>query len=282
MRGRQLVNALRIYGGYYIPHNLLQYTKRSRGTNSSVVKTVVKHVWHYIFEKQLRVDPAEHPVLLSDHLSKHKQQREKIAQVMFETFSVPSLFIARSPLLALYSSGRTASAVVDCGDGLMDIVCVYEGYPVPFVDAKVPLAGRDLTDYLQRMISDLTIWAEREIVCDLKEKFGYMAFDFDEEMRKAERGGVCNIDYTLPNGTDITIAKERLSCPELLFEPGLDFLECDSMHKALFDCIEKCNSEIRDEMYGNIVLSGGSTMFEGFTERIEKEITRLAPPTMKV
>ena len=242
----------------------------------------MEKVWRHIFDKQLHVDPAEHPVVLSEHLAKHKQQREKIAQVMFETFSVPSLFLGRSPLLALWESGRVSGAVVDCGDGLMDITCFQRSFPVSPAEVNVPLAGRDLTEYLQRMVNDLTTAAEGDAILDLKEKFGYVAFDFDEEMKKAERGGECNANYTLPNGTTVTIAKERFSCPELLFKPELNFLECDSIHKTLFDCIEKCDSAIRGEMYGNIILSGGSTMFKGLPERLQKEVSRLAPSTVDV
>ena len=160
--------------------------------------------------------------------------------------------------------------MVDCGDGLMDITCFYRSTPTSAAEVNVPLAGRELTDYLQRMINDLTASAEREVVRDIKEKFCYVAFDFDAEMWNAERGRECKATYALLNGTTVTIAKERFSCPELFFKPELNFLECDSIHKALFDCIAKCDSKIRDDMYGNIILSGGSAMFQGpsaaFTE----------------
>jgi actin len=78
------------------------------------------------------------------------------------------------------------------------------------------------------------------------------------------------------------VANKRFCCPELLFTPSLNGFEFDGILQALFDSIEKCNFDVRKDLYSNIVLSGGTTMFEGFPERIENEITRLAPTRMKV
>jgi actin len=128
----------------------------------------------------------------------------------------------------------------------------------------------------------LTTSEERKIVRDMKEKVAYVALDFEDERRKAATTTDCNASYTLPNGHEIVIADERFRCPELLFNPSFNGFEFDGIDQTLFDSIRKCDSDIWKDLYANIVLVGGTTMFQGLPERIEKEITRLAPATMKI
>jgi actin len=80
----------------------------------------------------------------------------------------------------------------------------------------------------------------------------------------------------------ITIGNERFRCPEVLFKPSLIGKEDDGVHQLTYDSIMKCDVDIRKDLYGNIVLSGGTTMFEGIAERMEKEIVALAPSSMKI
>ena len=87
--------------------------------------------------------------------------------------------------------------------------------------------------------------------------------------------------YELPDGNIITVGNERLRCPEVLFQPDLCGKEAAGIHDTLFQTVMKCDVDIRRDMYSNIVLSGGTTMFPGIAERLAMELTSLVPPGMK-
>uniref|UniRef100_A0A914DRA1 Actin n=1 Tax=Acrobeloides nanus TaxID=290746 RepID=A0A914DRA1_9BILA len=243
----------------------------------------MERVWQYIYSNdQLKTNPEEHPVLLTEAPMNPQRNRERAAEIFFETFNVPALHIQMQAVLSLYSSGRTTGVVVDSGDGVTHIVPIFEGFAIEHGIGRIDVAGRDVTRYLRLLLRkegyNFYRSSEFEIVREIKEKMCYLSTNvYKDENSEAEKS-----HYHLPDGSTLEIGAARFRAPEVLFRPELIGEEYDGIHQCIVNSIHKCDMDLRKTLYSNIVLSGGSTMFNGFGDRLLSEVKKIAPKDAKI
>eukprot|EP01138_Halocafeteria_seosinensis_P014387 gb/GECG01014688.1/.p1 GENE.gb/GECG01014688.1/~~gb/GECG01014688.1/.p1 ORF type:complete len:379 (+),score=35.38 gb/GECG01014688.1/:1-1137(+) len=241
----------------------------------------MEQIWHHTFYNELRVAPDDdRPVLLSEAPLNTKSNRERMAEVMFESFDVPALYIGMQAVLSLYTTGRTTGIILDCGEGITDCVPIYEGFALPHAITQLDVAGADLTDYLLRILQEREhnpdLAQKQDIVRQIKETRTYVALDPETHSATSTGNAAVAREYKLPDGGVIHIGDEIFRAPEALFKPKLlGKINHIGVHQGIFRTIMACHGSIQRELCSNLALSGGSTMFSGFPERMAKELGAL-------
>jgi len=204
---------------------------------------------HYLFYTELKVVPEEISILITESPLNPKQNRAKMAEILFETFNVEKIHIANTSMLGLYSYGKTSGLVLDSGFGLTTAVPVYEGYPLPHASQKMKFGGENLSDLLLSMVQYQGIGKNykglkgRILADSIKEKLGYVAFNSEEEEKHYSEGE--GVDYNLPDGSRLKLGSELFKHSEILFRPQNE--EFFPLGQFIADCLNKCDSEIQLE-----------------------------------
>ncbi|XP_028922134.1 actin-like protein 8 [Ornithorhynchus anatinus] len=245
----------------------------------------MERLWGYVFQK-LHARPTKHPVLLTESPKNRAADRDKLLQIMFETFNVPSTFLGVQGLLALYACGLVTGVVLESGAGATHVVPVHQGFGIPHATLSQELGGHDLSHFLmKRLLGPMYSFcslAQRQVIQDIKEDLCYVARDFEMAMRNSARAPSIKT-YKLPDGNAISVPEEdRFGCPEALFRPFLLGQGSCGLHHSLFEAVALCDAHLHNSLFSHLVLSGGNTRFCGFLERMKKEMTALAPPTARV
>ncbi|KAK8795495.1 hypothetical protein WA158_000152 [Blastocystis sp. Blastoise] len=241
----------------------------------------MEQMWRYIFSKdQLNVNPEEHPVFLTEAPLNPQKSTEKMAEIFFDTFNVPALFIAPQAVLSLYASGRSTGVVLDIGDGVSHVYPVYQGFSLTHAINRIDLGGRDVTNYLQLLCRKngytFATTAELDLVRQIKEQCSYC------RSSRGENAASQPIEYPLPDGKKMTMDSELWRAPECLFNPSLLGYEYQGVHELLLQSIMKCDIDIRRELFSEIILSGGTTMTKCFGNRLLNELKENAPQDVKL
>ncbi|KAL3940915.1 MAG: hypothetical protein SGBAC_004628 [Bacillariaceae sp.] len=225
----------------------------------------------------------DHPALLTEAPLNPRQNRDKVAEIFFETFRAPALFFAPPSVLSLYASGRTTGVVLDVGEGVTHAVPVYEGFALPHSVTRSDVAGRDVTRQMQLLLRrsglSFTTTTELDLVKRMKEETCYltrtpMADDAAQKESKTQ--------YTLPDGQTVNLSTERFQAPNVLFDPSLFGSEEPGAADILVNSIMKSDIDLRSTLFSQVVLAGGSTMCPGFGDRMLHEVRSRSPSHTKI
>ena len=164
----------------------------------------IEKFWHKSIYSYLRCEPEEHRFILTEPPMNSPENREQMAEIMFETFGVKGLFIGEQAALALYSqiAGANSTAmggnnlkqedmtgiVIDSGDGVTHVLPVADGQIISSCVKHIPLAGRDITKFtmmqLRERKENLPPEDALAIAAAVKEKYGYVCKDIVQEFKK--------------------------------------------------------------------------------------------------
>ncbi|KAL3570894.1 hypothetical protein D5086_028143 [Populus alba] len=286
---------------------------------------MVDSIWNHAFRECLLIDPKEHPMLLAEPSSNSQQQRERTAELIFEKYNVPALFLAKNAVLTSFASGRATSLVVDGGGGSTTIAPVHDGYVLQKAVASSPIGGELLTDCLLKSLEskgvmikprysfkrkeiqlgvfqtvDLDfpsttesyrLYSQRVIASDIKE---CVCRAPDTPYDESSYSNIPMTPYELPDGQTIEIGADRFKIPDILFNPSLvqtipgmdNFVEIASSARGLpqmaIESINKCDVDIRRELFSSILLAGGTASMQQLKERLEKDLVEESPQAARV
>jgi len=262
--------------------------------------THMEKVWQHCIFKYLRSEPEDHYFLLTEPPLNPPENREFTAEVMFETFNVPGLYIAVQAVLALAASWTSkqvtqktlTGTVIDSGDGVTHVIPVAEGYVIGSSIKHIPLAGRTISQFIQQLHRErgenIPPAQQLDIAKRIKELYSYVCPDLVKEFTKydTERDQWFKT-YTGINDVNkqefiVDVGYERFLGPEIFFNPEIfssDFLT--PLPEVVDNCVQSCPIDTRRGLYKNIVLSGGSTMFKDFGRRLQRDVKKMVKKRQK-
>ncbi|RUP45573.1 actin family [Jimgerdemannia flammicorona] len=251
----------------------------------------MERFWEQSIFKYLRCEPEDHLFLLTEPPLNSPENREQTAEIMFESFNIKGLYIAVQAVLALASTWTAeeqvlTGTVIDSGDGVTHVIPVASGYVIGSSIKSVPIAGRDITYFVQQLLrerGETGIPPEDSLrVAELiKEQYSYVCPDIVKEFKKYDQEGEKYFKkFESTHGVtgkpySVDVGFERFLAPEIFFNPEIassDYLT--PLPEVVDTVIQSSPIDTRRGLYKNIVLSGGSTMFKDFDKRLKREIKR--------
>ena len=234
----------------------------------------VEQIWRHIYDNELHLSPTAQPLLMSVSPSFTTEEFEKMGQILFESFQVPSLYFEMSSKLSMFGAGATSGIVLEIGEGVTHAVPIIEGAELTHAIRRVDFGGHDVTEYLRKSLADRGHDLDFSTVQDIKEKLAYVALAGESE---PYYNHYIKRTYELPDGTVIDVENERFMCAETLFYPPWAGSDQPGVHTAMYDSIMKCEVDVRRTFYHSMYVAGASSQLDQITDRVNKEMRSLGP-----
>ena len=236
-----------------------------------------------IIEKKLRIYPQDCKLFIIQSIFDSPDKNEKLAKLVFDFdyCGFKALYIGNQAVFPLISKGCFTGFSLESGEGITQLVPVYDGFALKNAAGKFSLSGRDLSEYISSLLKDkcYRFYSSSEInlAKAIKEKECYVAENFEEEKKKIESS-----EFILPDGKSLNLKEEKIYCPEALFDPKTMCKLEEGIVESCYNTIQKCDNDLKSEMFGNIVISGGNTNFKGFNNRFLLEMEKIVKDKFKI
>ena len=234
----------------------------------------MERIWANTFYGELKISPEEHNLLLSESPFITRKDREKMLEMMFETFNCASTYLVAQSVLAAYSVGKSTGISIDCGHTSLNFAPIYEGFLQRHCVQHIPIAGKDINDILINLLIKngqvIDSKMQKQSIIKAKESFCFLRHDNEDEIEKKKEEETK--EWELPDKKKITINKERFQATEVIFDPkqfGYDYPNFQELFKKT---VKGIDSDLREIMLANIIFNGGTTLIKGFKSRVTQEI----------
>jgi actin-related protein len=271
-----------------------------------------------VYSKCLKTESKDHPVLFTEPGIHNKENRSYLAQLMFEKYEIPAIFVSKTPVMCAFSCGRSTCMVFDSGSTSTWASPVHDGYVLQKTQLKYDIAGNFISNELSKIMqhrnqkivphykftkedtseeglfrtnylnenlfknsvdNSYELFWQKEIIRDMKESI----LSINDESIIGKDISLPPSSYELPDGNKVEFTDEKLLLLEKIFSNNLkDVPGFNGYHSMIIDSINKGDVDNKKEMFSNIFVTGGNTLFNGFPERLQKQLINYAPSNVKV
>lgn len=276
-------------------------------------------VMDYVYSRSIKSEASIHPLLMSEPAWCTKAKREKMTEIMFEKYNIPAFFLCKNSVLSAFANGRSTALILDSGATHTSAVPVYDGYVLTQGIVKSPLAGDFMTIECRKMMEELGVevvppyliqskeaiadkqmpkWKKKENIDVTKSFHNYMVKDVlqdfaasvlqvsDTPYDQNSVDSMPSVHYEFPNGYNQDFGWERFKACEGLFDPSvIKEAQGNSMlgvGHVVTTSVGMCDIDIRPSLYGGVIVVGGNSLIQGFTDRLNRDLSNKTPPSMRL
>ncbi|CAG7734518.1 unnamed protein product [Allacma fusca] len=276
-------------------------------------------VVEYVYKHSLHAESEFHPLLMSEPPWNPRNKREKLTEIFFEKYQVPAFFLAKTAVLAAFANGRSTGVVVDSGATHTSAIPVHDGYVLSQGIVKSPLGGDFITSQCKNYLDENGIeiippymiagkeqvWENDKAKYTKKSNLPDVTKSWHNYMVKTViqdfQASVCQVSdtpydeetaasmpqvhYEFPHGYHQDFGTERFRFAEPLFDPsglrgvGTTMLGVGGL---VTTSVGMCDVDLRPALYGSVIVTGGNSVLQGFTERLNRDLSSKTPPSMRL
>ncbi|NXF28126.1 ACL6B protein, partial [Rhodinocichla rosea] len=306
---------------YYIDTNALHVAREGVEVLSPLKNGMIEDwecfqaILDHTYGKHVKSEPGLHPVLMSEAPWNTRAKREKLTELMFEHYNIPAFFLCKTAVLTAFANGRSTGLVLDSGATHTTAIPVHDGYILQQGIVKSPLAGDFISMQCRELFQELNIdivppymiaakepvregappsWKKKEKLPQVSKSWHNFTCNVSSAGSGGSRGiwglGVPGRVLGVPRGilgTPMGVPGGALGFlgppdPPPFFPQGLSGNTMLGVGHVVTTSIGMCDIDIRPGLYGSVIVTGGNTLLQGFTDRLNRELAQKTPPSMRL